>query len=405
VKLGSIRAGAALAVALSLAGAARAQTAEDKATARSLADEGQRAFDARDYPRALDLFRRARALVPAPTLTLAVARTEAAVGQLVEAQEAYRRVVVDGPGEHPPPAFKRAVDDAVTELAALEPRVPYVVIEVHGPPGARVTLDGVDLPRASLGVRRAVNPGSHVARAMADGFSTSVRPFEVAEGAADRIALTMLASEVVEARRPSRGPFVRALGYAAVGGAVRATLTAGLAGAFALEARGVLSARCPSGTCGAAEQAGVHGYQDLGGLAWGAAGAAGGLGLFGAIALTTTSGKPYGRDENALVPTMVGAGMTGVALGAVAGAMTLSLGRELDAACPSGACPASQYDGVTSYRSLATTSVISLAAGGTFVVAGAIVAVVGRRAPAPTTTGALEPYVGLGAVGLRGAFE
>ncbi|HEY4118587.1 MAG TPA: hypothetical protein VGM56_12065, partial [Byssovorax sp.] len=67
MKLGSIRAGAALAVALSLAGAARAQTAEDKATARSLADEGQRAFDARDYPRALDLFRRARALVPAPT--------------------------------------------------------------------------------------------------------------------------------------------------------------------------------------------------------------------------------------------------------------------------------------------------------------------------------------------------
>src|ERR1700722_4752334 len=47
----------------------------------------------------------------------------------------------------PPPApaaFTAAIEDAGRELAALSPRVPGVIINLKGPEGARVTLDGAE---------------------------------------------------------------------------------------------------------------------------------------------------------------------------------------------------------------------------------------------------------------------
>src|SRR5690242_16306817 len=86
----------ALAASLLMAPPAFAQSDADKATARSLGQEGQAALDAKDYRTAEDRFRRADSLYHAPTLALGLARSLAANGKFVAAQETYNRIVREG---------------------------------------------------------------------------------------------------------------------------------------------------------------------------------------------------------------------------------------------------------------------------------------------------------------------
>src|SRR5262245_25358178 len=97
-------------------------TLEEKAGARAAAEQGNSAFKAGKYAEALDLFHRAETLVHAPTHLLMIARTHAALGQLVAAKEAFLQVGRDALGASAPAAFKKAQADAKTELAALDPR-------------------------------------------------------------------------------------------------------------------------------------------------------------------------------------------------------------------------------------------------------------------------------------------
>ncbi len=70
--------------------------AENRATARALAAQGQEQLEAKDYAKAEDSFRRADALFHAPTLVLGIARASAAEGKFVEAWEAYNRIIIEG---------------------------------------------------------------------------------------------------------------------------------------------------------------------------------------------------------------------------------------------------------------------------------------------------------------------
>src|SRR5580704_8698956 len=108
----------ALSLGLSIAPQARAQSDADRATARSLGQDGQQALDNKDYATAEDRFRRADKMVHAPTLMLGLARALAAEGKYVEAQEAYNRIVRDGLAPNAPDVFKRALDDAKKEVDA-----------------------------------------------------------------------------------------------------------------------------------------------------------------------------------------------------------------------------------------------------------------------------------------------
>ena len=62
-------------------GAALAEpTAADRATARTLAQEGQQALESKNYAIAIDKFGRADSLVHAPTLLLGLARAQVGLG-------------------------------------------------------------------------------------------------------------------------------------------------------------------------------------------------------------------------------------------------------------------------------------------------------------------------------------
>src|SRR5262249_1001249 len=60
-------------------------SAADRETARSLMNEGDAKFDAKNYAQALKAYQGAHAIMGLPSTGYAVARTQAALGQLVEA--------------------------------------------------------------------------------------------------------------------------------------------------------------------------------------------------------------------------------------------------------------------------------------------------------------------------------
>jgi len=177
-----------LAFATALAPAALAQSDTDRATARALGQDGERALAAKDYAKAEDDFRRADSLVHAPTLMLGLARALAGEGKVVEAQEAYNRIVREGVPPGAPAPFGRALEAAKKEVQDVEPRIGGVTITVKATgggdvPNVKVVVDDVAVNAASLGVRRLVDPGAHVVRATADGYLPAELKLTVVAGA------------------------------------------------------------------------------------------------------------------------------------------------------------------------------------------------------------------------------
>jgi len=177
-----------LAFVTALAPAALAQSDADRATARALGQDGERALAAKDYAKAEDDFRRADSLVHAPTLMLGLARALAGEGKVVEAQEAYNRIVREGVAPGAPAPFGRALEAAKKEVHDVEPRIGAVTITVKAAsggdvPGVKVLIDDAPVTAASLGVRRLIDPGAHVVRATADGYKPAELKLTVAAGA------------------------------------------------------------------------------------------------------------------------------------------------------------------------------------------------------------------------------
>ena len=146
----------ALSLGMAVSTEARAQSDADRATARSLGQEGQQAFENKDYATAEDRFRRADKMVHAPTLVLGLARALAAEGKYVEAQESYNRIIREGLPAGAPDVFKRALDDAKKEVDAVAAKVGAVTITVKAAgggdiPDPQVVLDEHPINSASLG--------------------------------------------------------------------------------------------------------------------------------------------------------------------------------------------------------------------------------------------------------------
>jgi hypothetical protein len=146
-----------------LAGTAGAQKVDDatRGAARTLGNDGVKAYQANDYTTALEKFDKAYKLIKAPSVGLWSARALVRLGRLVEASERYlevTRLTVSGGDEA---VQKQAQADARTELDALGPRIPSIVIVIEGaaPNEVTVNLQGVDVATELVGERRPANPG------------------------------------------------------------------------------------------------------------------------------------------------------------------------------------------------------------------------------------------------------
>jgi hypothetical protein len=179
-----------------LSSVALAQSPQDRATARNAAEEADKKLAAKDYDSALELFTRADALVPAPTLKVQIGHVQVLRGKLVEAQQAFLDAARAPVQPNESPSWAKARDEASREAAAIKPRIPAVTITVEGPPKdrtVRVTMDGEAVNTASLGLPLAANPGKHVLRAECDGFAVAEAPVDLKEGARVPVALRLVA--------------------------------------------------------------------------------------------------------------------------------------------------------------------------------------------------------------------
>jgi hypothetical protein len=297
-----------------------------------LAGEGYQALQDKDYATATDRFRRADALVHAPTLMIDWARSLVGLGKLVEAQERYEQIIREGVDVKAPKSWHRAFTDAGTELAQLKPRLAWITISVSGSgdddahvtiDDAHVTIDDVVVPPAAIGVRRAVNPGSLHLRVQAKGFLSQDRSVALREGAEEAAAFKLEPDPEAQAPSPAQAPpppepipgkprnqtpMYVAFGVSAAG------LAVGLvSGALFLSKRSDLSGVCTSaGKCQSTQTDTLNAYHTFGtistiGYGVGVAGAGVGLTLW---LLNRDKGKPA-PAQGVVVHPYVGFGSVG----------------------------------------------------------------------------------------------
>ena len=180
-------------------------SAEDKAGARAAAERGGAEYKAAHFKEALDLFLRAESLIHAPTHVLMIARTQAALGDIVVAKESYLKITREDLASTAPPAFKRAHGDAEKELKDLEPRIPAIQVTVNGaaaPKGLVVLMDDKAVPAALVGIPRPVNPGKHAFKATAEGFAAPEKSLTVKEGESLSLVLDLQPAAIVASVPP-----------------------------------------------------------------------------------------------------------------------------------------------------------------------------------------------------------
>jgi hypothetical protein len=335
---------------------ALAQSDDDRATARALGMEGQQALDAKDYGRAEDRFRRADKLVHAPTLELGLARALAAGGKFVEAQETYNRIVREGLPPGAPEVFKKALDDARKEVDSVSPKVGGVTITVKASAGGdvadpKVVLDEHPINSASLGVRRAIDPGSHVLRVAADGYKAAEVHFTVQAGGAidEPVTLDKDTGAPAPVTTPAPTPVTPT----------------------------------PAATPGPAS--------------------------------TTAPDQTATAPKHSILPWVAfGIGGAGLVAGAITGLIAVGDHSKLQSNCTNGTCGPSQQDNLNSYHTMGTISTIGFVVAGVGAAAGVILLVTQPKGENPSAAPAASgpaaqglhvvPVIGLGSVGAVGTF-
>jgi len=169
-----------------------AATDEEKAGARAAATQGQAEYDNKHWAEALDLFTRAESLVHSPVHLLYKARALVQLGQLVKARETYLSLTREE-STSSSPAVLKAREDAAKEVAQLEPRLANLTVKVEGAGAAEasVTMDGVKVPSALIGVARPADPGQHTLQASGNGVASDPQTVTLKEGGGATVSLLL----------------------------------------------------------------------------------------------------------------------------------------------------------------------------------------------------------------------
>ena len=238
-------------------------TAADKETARSLLDEGDRKFAAKDFAGALEAYRGAHAIMKVPTTGVEVAKAQEAMGQLVEARDTLLGILREPAGSKEPAAFMRAREDAKTRADALAARVPSVRIVVSGPDSmASVSLriDDETVPAEGVGLPRKVNPGTHRVLVTAPGFKDALSEVTLAEGQTLEHAVTLEplppgAAAAAgppppgDAGTPAESSSVSPLVYIGFGVGGAGLVVGAVTGVMSLSQTSELKDQCPNNQC------------------------------------------------------------------------------------------------------------------------------------------------------------
>jgi hypothetical protein len=261
------------------AGAAAQPTAAERETARGLMQDGDRLREAGDLRDALERYQSAHAIMHVPTTGYDVARTEAALGMLVEARGVALEVSNTPAAAREPAVFTEARNGATDLAAQLDARIPSLRAQVT-PAGAAytVSIDDVHLPTEAREVAFRTNPGAHTLVVEAPGYAAQARQVTLLEGQAASVAIVLelpvaaapmpltapgavvasaaspqpLAAAADDPADPARAGRIRSLVGFAAGGAL--LLTGSVAGIVAVSKVSRIKDECPAHQCDATQR-------------------------------------------------------------------------------------------------------------------------------------------------------
>jgi hypothetical protein len=231
--------------------------------------EGQQALDAGDYPTAADRFERAEKLYHAPTIVLGLARAYKALRRYVEARERYNQVIREQLPAGASDAFRKAQEDARAEISSVEGQIGWVTLRITGPDEPVVMIDAEQVPPASLGVRRAVNPGQHAVKVSAPGWHPAETTFAVAAGQAQEVKLTLEENPDDPALSSVGGSdstmdTLRLVGFVGIGVGAVGLIVGGITGGLAIGKHSELEDNCPNNQCPPEQQDNLDSFETMG---------------------------------------------------------------------------------------------------------------------------------------------
>jgi hypothetical protein len=284
---------------------------------------------------------------------LFMARAHAKLGQFVKAREAYMKIVKEQLAPNAPQAFRDAQAAAEEERKQVEPHIGRLVVKVDGAEGAKdlsVTIDGQPFPVVLLGVPQPTDPGDHTVAASATGFKAAPASVSLKDAGQGAVTVKMEVDNSV----PPPG----ATPAGADGGGVVST--------------------APSGAPASDSGAGGNGMRigSYVGFGVGAVGLA-----LGTVFVLKSSSKRKDADTAAT-------------------ALEAQCGNLCDA---DSAAAKNVADLDDQARSAKTLGIVGYVVGGLGVATGVTLFVLSSKKQQPQAA-FVAPYVGLGAVGVRGAF-
>jgi hypothetical protein len=189
--------------AVAWAGTAGAQpeSLSAQSEARSHLAAARHAASAGMWEVALAEFTRSSELEPSVAAAEGIARSLDALHDAAAAYLAYRQLL----GDDSLVASASVRQYAESRLVALASETATLVVRVD-PPGARVTLDGVDEGDAPLAAPLRINAGSHRVRVHESGFRDVEETITVVAGAADTIPVRLVAEGSPAAVPPAAVP-------------------------------------------------------------------------------------------------------------------------------------------------------------------------------------------------------
>lgn len=307
----------ACAVALSLS----LSTAPAHAVSRHDAHEARRAEYAglhhehrREWSRAVEDFRRSLELRNAPAVRVHLARAEAKLGHLLEAESDLKAVLS---AHH---VSYRVRYRAKHELSEVKRRIPTLTLILpHGFDGT-VTLDDRTIDSGTLNAPLPLDPGTHELHAHADGYRGFARSVSLDEGDHKTLDVKLRRAEPTPDVKPSAPPaaadkqnnstFQTTLGVVSLGVGA-AGVGVGIGMALASRAtKNELSGACVNNVCDPSQRSLYdHGKQQADIATAGFI--VGGVGLAAGIVLLLTAPK-HKAEKSARIEPLVGPTSVGV---------------------------------------------------------------------------------------------
>lgn len=168
-----------------------------RSTARQLGTEGVQAYEAGRYDEASDKLERAYQLLKAPSLALWSGKALERRGNLVQASERYleaTRLPIESTDDKS--VQEKAKTDARTAHDELQPRIPRLLIEVHGATSSdvKLTIGGAAVPSAVIGTSIPVDPKRIEVSAEHDGHTVRA-DVTVGEGSSAKVIIRFQGSQ------------------------------------------------------------------------------------------------------------------------------------------------------------------------------------------------------------------